>query len=95
MATVQSQKGQTHLLDGGFRHGLDRVNADGSSSWRCAQAGCKGRVKVTNNTPAAVRDHDHAPEPDRNKALRVVADMRRRAVASVVKPRQIIHLTTN
>jgi hypothetical protein len=95
MDIVQSQKGKHHLLHNGYRYRKDKVNRDGSSTWRCAQTGCKGRVRLVDDTVEETKDHDHASVTDKNEALKVVAGMRQRAEMGVEKPRQIIQATTN
>lgn len=95
MERTVSQKHKDHLLHDGYRLRRDRVMADGGTSWRCSRKDCSGRVKVSqHDIVVVVSEHNHAPGPDRNEAHKVVVEIRRRAVTTVEKPRQIIQQTT-
>src|SRR5213082_2444301 len=52
---------------------------------------CAGRVKFkTSDEVVVVSEHNHASDPNQNETTKVVAEIRRRAVTTVEKPRQII-----
>jgi FLYWCH zinc finger domain len=90
METVQSQKDHTNVIHNGYRFRKDRVNADGTISWRCVIKVCKGRVQGdSTGTVSTLTDHDHPPDPEGIMATKVVADIRHRAVSTVEKPCQI------
>jgi hypothetical protein len=46
MELVKSQKDKNNLIHNRCRLRKDRLNSDGSTSWRCVVKVCKGRVKV-------------------------------------------------
>ncbi|KAM4687807.1 uncharacterized protein O3C94_006261 [Discoglossus pictus] len=89
--TTESQRGKEHILTDGYRYRKDRSNCDGSVSWRCCKRDCRGRIKVTiEDTMTMICKHNHAPHPERNEVQKTVAEMRRRAKATVERPKQII-----
>ena len=45
---------------------------------------------TTEDARTIISEHNHAPHPEQNEAKRIVAEIRRRAVATVERPRQII-----
>lgn len=68
----------------------------GTTSWRCVEKDCKGRLKSDKSeTIVIVRDHNHAPTPGRNAVAKAMAELRRRARTTMDKPRQIIEQTFN
>lgn len=84
-----------HLISAGYRYRKDRVNVDGSESWRCCKYTCKGRIKVASTfISTVVSVHNHAPDPESNEAKKIVGEIRRRAATTVERPRQIIQQTT-
>lgn len=91
MEKTVSQKQKDHLLHAGYRLRRDRILADGSISWRCSRKDCSGRIKVSDTDDVVVvTEHNHASDPAQNEATKVVAEIRRRAVTTVERPRQII-----
>lgn len=91
METTESKREKEHIITDGYRYRRDRVNADGSASWRCFKRDCKGRIKVlTGAACTVIADHNHAPAPEDNEAKKVVTEIRRRALNTVERPRQII-----
>ena len=94
MEKIESQKGKELLLNDGFRYRKARVNADGSASWRCVEANCKGRLKVVEDSATTITEHGHPADFSKNEAAKSVAEMRRRAAEGVEKPRQIIQHST-
>lgn len=95
MELVKSQKDKNNLILNGYRLRKDRVNSDGSTSWRCVVKLCKGRVKVdSSGTLTNITDHDHPPDPEGVEATKVVANIRHRAATNVEKPRQIVQQCT-
>ena len=91
MEKTESQKEKEHIITDGYRYRKDRVNADGSASWRCCKHDCKGRIKViTVDTSTVLSEHNHAPDPESNEAKKTVAEIRRRAMTTVERPKQII-----
>lgn len=90
MEIVQSQKQKDILLNEGYRYRKARINTDGSTSWRCIQENCRGRLRTVNATTKIVTGHFHAPNPPKNDAVKSVAQMRKLAVQCISKPRQII-----
>ena len=68
MEKAESQKEKEHIINDGYRYRKDRVNADGSASWRCCKRDCKGRIKVmTDDTSNVISEHNHAPDPERSE----------------------------
>lgn len=91
MEKTKSEKDKEHIITDGFRYRKDRTNADGSTSWRCYKRDCKGRIKLTTaDASTLLTEHSHAPDPEGNEVQRTVAEIRRRAVETVERPRQII-----
>lgn len=91
MEKIESQKGKAIILVEGYRYRKDRANADGSTTWRCCKKdGCRGRMKMLNDVVLSSSEHNHAPDPAKNEAAKVVSAIRKRAVEGVEKPRQII-----
>ncbi|XP_017778849.1 PREDICTED: protein bric-a-brac 1-like isoform X4 [Nicrophorus vespilloides] len=91
MERTLSQKRKEHLLHDGYRLRKDRLMADGSTAWRCSRKGCPGRVKVSPHDVVIVTsEHNHASDRDQNEAMKIVAEIRRRAVTTVDNPREII-----
>src|SRR6218665_4202441 len=96
MEKIESQKGKTIILVEGYRYRKDRANADGSTTWRCCKKdGCRGRMKMLNDHVVSSSEHNHAPDPAKNEAAKVVSAIRKRAAEGVKKPRQFIHYTTS
>lgn len=94
MELIESQKAKKLLLEG-FRYRKARSNADGSTSWRCVEVSCSGRLKVACGDAKLITEHSHPADPSKNEAAKSVAEMRRRAVETMEKPRQIIQHTTS
>lgn len=95
METIESQKQKEHMLRDGYRLRKDRINADGSTSWRCVKKDCRGRIKLDAvDAVTVLSEHSHAPNPELNEAAKAMAEIRRRAVTTVEKPRQIIQQST-
>jgi hypothetical protein len=94
MEKIESQKGKHLLLNDGFRYRKARVNSNGSTSWRCVEANCKGRLKVHDNDSTIITEHSHPADLAQNEAAKSVAEMRRRAAEGLEKPRQIIQHCT-
>src|ERR1051325_9684327 len=91
MDKTESQKEKVHIINDGYRYRKDRVNADGSASWRCFKRDCKGRIKVmAKDASTVISEHNHAPDPEGNEAKKTVAEIRRRAMTTVERSRQII-----
>jgi hypothetical protein len=68
MDTITSQKGKEQLLFGGYRYRRDKLNQDGSSSWRCVKRECAGRLKkATDGTFTTSTEHMHAPDTAKNE----------------------------
>lgn len=79
------------LLHDGYRLRRDRVLANGDISWRCTQKKCSGRVKINqHDVIIVVSEHNHAPDPDRNEAFKIIAKIRQQAIMTNEKPCQII-----
>jgi len=95
MEKTMTQKGKTMLVKDGFRYRQARLNADGSTSWRCVEPNCRGRLKEFVGNEEMVTEHNHAPNIAKINAVKCVADMRTRAGNGVEKPRQIIQQSTN
>lgn len=95
MEKSKTQKGRELLLINGFRYRKARDNTDGSTSWRCAEGDCKGRLKTLNDITTIITNHYHAPNPGKNEALKSVAEMKTRAKETSENPRQIIQQCTN
>ncbi|XP_077297621.1 uncharacterized protein LOC143919269 isoform X6 [Arctopsyche grandis] len=88
---IVSQMHRDQLLHDGYRLRRDRILANGDVSWRCTQKKCSGRVKVNqNNVIVVVSEHNHASDPDRNEAFKIVAKIRQQAIMTNEKPLQII-----
>ena len=84
MEMTESQKEKVHIINDGYRYRKDRVYTDGGVSWRCCKRDCRGRMKVTTeDARTIISEHNHAPHPEENEAKRIVAEIRRRAVATV------------
>ena len=80
-----------NVIRNGYGFIKDLVNANGTTSWRCVIKVCKGRVEVdSTGTVSTLNDHDHPLDPEGIVAIKVVADIRQRAVTTVEKARQII-----
>lgn len=95
MEKTSSQREKEHIIIDGFRYRKDRLNADGSESWRCFKRDCRGRIKVISaQSQTVISDHNHAPDPDSNEAKKIAAEIRRRAATTVERPRQIIQQST-
>jgi hypothetical protein len=91
MDIIKSQKGKQQLLYEGYRYRRDKVNQDGSSSWRCVKRECAGRLKKkTDGTLQTSTEHMHAPDTAKNESEKIKATIRERAENGVEKPRQII-----
>ena len=91
MDIIKSQKGKQQLLYEGYRYRRDKVNQDGSSSWRCVKRECAGRLKKkTDGTLQTTTEHMHAPDTAKNESEKIKATIRERAENGVEKPRQII-----
>src|SRR6218665_632300 len=94
MEKIESQKGKTIILVEGYRYRKDRVNADGSTTWRCCKKdGCRGRMKMLNDDVLSTSEHkyNHAPDPARNEAANVVSAIRKcDGSGRGGKPRQVI-----
>lgn len=71
-----------------------RVNSNGSTSWRCVEANCKGRVKVHDNDSTIITKHSHPADLAQHEAAKSLAEMRRSAAEGLEKPRQIIQYCT-
>src|SRR6218665_1807048 len=52
--------------------------------------GCRGRMKTSNDVVLSSSEHNHAPDPAKSEAAKVVSDIRKRELEGVEKPRQII-----
>nr|XP_033798636.1 uncharacterized protein LOC117359609 [Geotrypetes seraphini] len=95
MEVITSQRGREHWVNEGYRYRRDRVMADGSTSWRCVRRDCVGRRKrLVDGSSVEITAHVHAPNNARIEADRMMGDICERAVATVERPRQIIHGTT-
>ena len=95
METTESKREKEHIITDGYRYRRDRVNADGSASWRCFKRDCKGRIKViTGAACTVIADHNHAPAPEDNEAKKVVTEIRRRALNTVERPRHNKNIDT-
>ncbi|KAL3866682.1 hypothetical protein ACJMK2_043963 [Sinanodonta woodiana] len=80
MEKIESQKGKSLLLIDGYRYRKDKDNNDGSTSLRCCREdGCRGRMKILNDNILSSIEHNHAPDPARNEAAKVVSTIRKRA----------------
>lgn len=91
MDIIKSQKGKEQMLYEGYRYRRDKLNQDGSSSWRCVKRECAGRLKKhTDGTIRKSTEHTHAPDTARNETEKIKATIRERAANGVEKPRQII-----
>jgi FLYWCH zinc finger domain len=91
MDIIKSQKGKQQLLYEGYRYRRDKLNQDGSSSWRCIKRECAGRLKKkTDGTLQTSTEHMRAPDTAKNESEKINANIRKRAENGVEKPRQII-----
>ena len=91
MEKTESQKEKEHIITDGYGYRKDRVNADGSASWRCCKRDCKGRIKVIAvDTSTVLSEHNHAPDLESREAKKTVAEIHRRAMTTVERPKQII-----
>lgn len=93
MEFIISQRGKRVCLHGGFRYKHDRLNRDGSNSWRCMDYNrrCLGRIKAhADGRVESVTPHNHAPDEALNDVERAKAEIRDRASNSVEKPRQVV-----
>jgi len=91
MEKITSQKGKIVLLHFGYSYRKDKDNQDGSTSWRCCKNICRGRIKTNNDNIISISDHYHAPDPEKIEALKVLANIRKRAIEGTENPKQIIH----
>ena len=94
MEKISAQKEKDLLLNEGYRYRKARVNADGSTSWRCVETNCRGRLKVVEDAATLITEHGHPPDLAKIEAAKSVSDMLRRTAVGVEKPRQIIQHST-
>jgi hypothetical protein len=91
MEFIVSQKGGTLALYKGYTYRKDRVNGEFSTSWRCKDTGCKGRIiQHADGEIKTITAHTNAPDQTRIDSEKFLERIRRRAESSVDKPRQII-----
>lgn len=96
METIMSQKGKVMLLVFSYRYRKDGEIKDESTSWRCCNKnGCHGRLKIHNDNILSTSEHNHAPEPTKNEASKVMSAIRRWAVEGDKKLRQVIQQARN
>lgn len=95
MEKIKSQKGKELLLYEDYRYRVARINPDGSCSWRCITAKCRGRIRVNGDDVKVVSKHDHAPQPEKVIAAKCLDKIKQRATQSLEKPRQLILTCTN
>ncbi|XP_014678820.1 PREDICTED: uncharacterized protein LOC106818648 [Priapulus caudatus] len=87
-----SQRGRVKLADDqGFTYTLYRSN-DVTTTWRCSvrnkRETCLARVKQNNNDNtfiAGPQPHCHQPVPGASTALKVIADVKRKATRSIFR----------
>lgn len=95
MERIKSRKNIDHILHGGYRHRKDRLLADGATSWRCPKRTCSGRLKISQDAVVSmVTEHNHAPNPNEDTAMKIVSKMRQQALTTSEAPRQIIQQMT-
>lgn len=79
----------------GYKYRKDRINADGRPSWRCTRPNCSRRIKVSEVADImVVTKHNHAPDPNKITATKIVAKIRERAIITAENPRQFIQRST-
>lgn len=84
-----SERGGSIFLHNGYRYRVDRKHVS-STSWRCTERGCKGRLVTSGDSTSVRTEHLHAPDPARNEAYVVKAKIRESARATEERPRAII-----
>lgn len=95
MELAESQKNKTHTMHEGYRYRRARVLVDGGASWRCPRRNCSGRVKISReDVVTVVSEHNHAPDPNKNKAFKIISEIRKRAITAAETPRHIIQQAT-
>ena len=73
---------------------IDRANADETTTSRCCKNfDCRGMMKTLNDDLLSSSEHNHALDPAKNEAAKVVSAIRKRAVKRVEKPRQALQQT--
>ena len=96
METIASQRGCKKFIDDGFCYLFDKTSYDKQLEfWRCEKRGsCKARIHVAANTKLVVKYiniHTHGANAAQVEAMKVVAEMKKKAEETVESPAQIIN----
>ena len=76
---VETQKGGRALLTKGYRYLRIRAGKEGNEFWRCSYRACLAEATTSDGCLVSLKgEHNHAPNPSKNKAEKVIAKMRKR-----------------
>lgn len=89
MEFLKSQKGGKILVYEGYRYRRDKLKLN-STTWRCTEVGCKGRLIVSNNSAKPTTAHTHGPEPSKTEVLAYKNQLKSVALSTTTQPKAIM-----
>ena len=94
MEKIISKNGKIYVIYGGQKFRKDSELAGGGSSWRCVKPACRGRMKIGEDDKVLSSTvHNHAPDPEVNKARQIATSDSHAGKWMLVEPREPLSKT--
>ncbi|KAG0440588.1 hypothetical protein DMUE_1631, partial [Dictyocoela muelleri] len=86
---IKSKRGGKMILLNGYCYNIDRSTSN-SSSWRCIDRKCRGRLYFLNNKITKSQKHNCDQNYEKNEALFMNYNTIKRALKTTERPRDIL-----
>lgn len=82
------------MIHEGYRYRKDKVHLS-STSWRCTEKYCKGRLIVCGDSKKPTTSHSHGPNDAKNEVFRIMENVMNMARTTEDGPRKILQASTS